>query len=73
MRGKTMIAKYRLHADQVREIAQGIYDFDERQRVVRMADEFEKLAVEKFAGGRPAGRRPVALAVPSSLRALRLT
>lgn len=44
-----MMAKCRLHAAQVREIAQGIYDFDERQRVVQMADEFEKLALEKIS------------------------
>jgi hypothetical protein len=40
-------------AAQVREIAKGLYDKDEHDAVLRLAEEYEMLATEKWGGKAP--------------------
>ena len=45
MRDKTELAKhYRHRAGEVREIAKGIFDHEERQTLLEIADEYEQWA-----------------------------
>ena len=46
---------YRLRADEARTVAEGIFDWDERNRLLQMADEYERRAheVENSDGPNP--------------------
>jgi hypothetical protein len=45
------VAHYRRRAEQLRTIAQGVYDPGERIRLIEIAEEYERWAREKEAKG----------------------
>jgi hypothetical protein len=52
--GPEKLAESCRRAAEVREIAKGLYDRDEHDAVLRLADEYEKLAAEKWGDQAPA-------------------